>query len=61
MVERLYACEKCKGDAVSSSNMAFVPTELLERMLDIAVNARDRKRVGKEERNNTRRRVCISC
>ena len=35
-----------KGDAATSPKAAAVPTELLEKMLNIAVNACDRKRVG---------------
>lgn len=47
-----------EGDAAPSPKAAAVPTELLEKMLDIAVNACDRKRVGEGGRIDARRRDC---
>lgn len=46
------------SDAAASPKESAVPTELLEKMLDIAVKACDRKRVGEGGCNNARRRAC---
>lgn len=59
MLPKPHAGKKDKeDDTAPSPKVAAVPTELLEKMLDIAVNACDRKRVGEGGWIDARRRDC---